>query len=110
MSHKASYFKAIPDREEVQCLLCPQGCKIRPGETGICGVRENQSGDLFALNYGATAAMALDPIEKKPLYHFLPGSKNSLTGSSWMQLILQFLPELAAFAGGYIWESKDDTS
>jgi pyruvate formate lyase activating enzyme len=56
----------------VECGLCPHRCHIRPGDRGLCGVRENRLGTLFALNYGWTIAAAVDPIEKKPLYHFLP--------------------------------------
>jgi len=60
---------------EVRCGVCPHRCRIREGSRGICGVRENQKGTLYALNYGMTVAVAIDPMEKKPLYHFLPGSK-----------------------------------
>ncbi|ATW28833.1 AmmeMemoRadiSam system radical SAM enzyme [Candidatus Formimonas warabiya] len=56
------------------CALCPRGCVIKPGGTGFCRVRQNRQGILYALNYGKYTALALDPIEKKPLYHFFPGS------------------------------------
>jgi len=56
------------------CELCPRGCVIKPGNKGFCRVRENRDGVLYALNYGKYTALALDPIEKKPLYHFFPGS------------------------------------
>jgi len=59
----------------VQCRLCNHFCAIRPGERGTCGVRENRDGTLYALNYGKIAAMNLDPVEKKPLYHFQPGTR-----------------------------------
>ncbi|MDD3126472.1 MAG: AmmeMemoRadiSam system radical SAM enzyme [Candidatus Izemoplasmatales bacterium] len=58
----------------VRCLVCNHYCYIKSGNRGICGVRENRQGTLFTLNYGLTIASAIDPIEKKPLYHFLPGS------------------------------------
>jgi pyruvate formate lyase activating enzyme len=58
---------------EVHCRLCPQSCRIRPGRKGFCGVRLNEEGVLYTLNYGCVASVALDPIEKKPLYHFHPG-------------------------------------
>ncbi|EGB14819.1 Radical SAM domain protein [Pseudodesulfovibrio mercurii] len=58
----------------VQCRLCNHFCMIKPGERGQCGVRENIEGTLYALNYGKVAALNLDPVEKKPLYHFQPGS------------------------------------
>jgi len=58
----------------VQCHVCHHECLIKVDSRGICGVRENRQGTLYALNYGITVAAAIDPIEKKPLYHFLPGS------------------------------------
>jgi pyruvate formate lyase activating enzyme len=70
---EASYYKA-GDSGRVECTLCPHNCKIAPGKRGICGVRENQDGKLVSLVYGKLAASHIDPIEKKPLFHFLPGS------------------------------------
>lgn len=63
------------DNHLVRCDVCGHHCLIKEGRKGICGVRENRQGKLFALNYSLTAAQAIDPIEKKPLYHFLPGTK-----------------------------------
>ncbi|MCX7750285.1 MAG: AmmeMemoRadiSam system radical SAM enzyme [Candidatus Bipolaricaulota bacterium] len=60
--------------ERVRCALCPHRCLIPPGGRGVCGVRENREGTLYALTHGRLVSQALDPIEKKPLYHFLPGS------------------------------------
>ena len=56
--------------------LCPHNCVIQPDHRGICGVRENQSGNLIALSYGKAIAVHDDPIEKKPLFHVLPGSRS----------------------------------
>jgi len=58
----------------VRCVLCPHRCRIAEGESGICKVRRNEGGRLITLVYGLAAAMHVDPIEKKPLFHFLPGS------------------------------------
>ncbi len=58
----------------VKCLACAHGCVIAEGRTGLCGVRRNVQGELQSLVYGLLAAVALDPIEKKPLYHYLPGT------------------------------------
>ena len=58
----------------VHCVLCPQRCRIKLGEVGTCGVRRNDAGTLVSLVYGLTVAENVDPIEKKPLFHFLPGS------------------------------------
>jgi len=58
-----------------QCHLCSHNCRIKEGKRGICGVRENEGGTLYSLVYGRLVSSAVDPIEKKPLYHFLPGSR-----------------------------------
>jgi pyruvate formate lyase activating enzyme len=59
---------------QVQCFLCRHRCRIGEGKRGLCRVRENQSGKLVSIFYGKPIALSTDPIEKKPLYHFLPGS------------------------------------
>lgn len=60
---------------KVQCNLCAHRCVINPGKKGICKVKENNSGILYTKVYGRTITQNIDPIEKKPLYHFYPGSK-----------------------------------
>lgn len=60
---------------KVACRLCSHFCLIEEGQRGLCGVRQNRGGALFALSYGKIAAMNMDPVEKKPLYHFHPGSQ-----------------------------------
>jgi pyruvate formate lyase activating enzyme len=60
----------------VQCHLCRFRCRIETGRRGICGVRENSGGKLYSLVYGLAVAEQVDPIEKKPLYHVLPGSRS----------------------------------
>jgi pyruvate formate lyase activating enzyme len=62
------------ENNDVRCFLCPHNCKIPPGRRGLCGVRENKDGKLYSLVYGKIIAEHVDPIEKKPLFHFLPGS------------------------------------
>jgi pyruvate formate lyase activating enzyme len=64
----------LPDGA-VRCGVCAHRCLVRPGRTGICGVRENRDGVLVATAYGAAVAVATDPIEKKPLFHVAPGSR-----------------------------------
>ena len=59
----------------VECLLCPHHCRITDGKTGICGSRRNQGGVLFSEVYAKPCALVIDPVEKKPLYHFHPGTK-----------------------------------
>ena len=62
--------------QQVRCRLCGHECVIAAGKTGICQVRENQAGKLVSLNYDALVAVNVDPIEKKPLFHFLPGTQS----------------------------------
>ncbi len=69
---EAMYYEPINDGR-VNCLLCPHNCSIAEGKSGICRVRENIGGRLYSRNYGKVAAIAMDPIEKKPLYHYYPG-------------------------------------
>ena len=59
---------------KLRCRLCRHECLIAPGKRGICQVRENRDGKLYTLNYRKAISVAIDPIEKKPFYHFLPGS------------------------------------
>lgn len=72
--HPARWWEPMAD-QKVRCHLCPRRCLIAPGERGYCEVRQNREGKLFSLVYGYPAAMHNDPIEKKPLYHFLPGTQ-----------------------------------
>lgn len=68
---EAYLYKKLADKK-VQCRNCTHYCLISPNERGICAVRENQNGTLYALNYNKAAACHIDPIEKKPFFHFLP--------------------------------------
>jgi len=71
--HEARQY-IIKENNAVQCTLCSHRCRIADGKHGICGVRQNTGGALYATTYGFVSAEAVDPIEKKPLYHFLPGT------------------------------------
>lgn len=71
---KESYSYEQLEDKRVRCLTCAQRCFILPQSFGLCGVRKNIEGRLYALNYGKTIATGVDPIEKKPLFHFLPGT------------------------------------
>ena len=71
--HEALAYEKLPDRK-VHCLLCPRGCTVSDGERGYCGVRENRGGTYRTLVYARPCALHVDPIEKKPLFHFLPGT------------------------------------
>jgi pyruvate formate lyase activating enzyme len=67
-------YKVRADNETVRCIICPRMCTLKPGQRGFCGTKENQGGKLINLTYGLLSAIAVDPIEKKPLAHFYPGS------------------------------------
>ena len=74
LSHvEARYYRKHPDRE-VECLLCPRLCRLGDKERGYCGVRENDGGTYYTLVYGKACSINVDPIEKKPFFHFLPGT------------------------------------
>lgn len=70
---EALLYQQLPDKT-VKCELCPNFCVIKSGKLGVCRVRKNIKGKLYSLNYDKVAAMHTDPIEKKPLYHFLPAT------------------------------------
>ncbi|WP_340818642.1 AmmeMemoRadiSam system radical SAM enzyme [Methanolobus sp. WCC4] len=73
MIREAMLYDRLDDGK-VRCKLCSHRCRIAPGKRGICAVRENREGTLYTLNYNVVSSEALDPIEKKPLFHFHPGS------------------------------------
>jgi len=70
---EAMFYKKL-EKLTVQCFLCAHECLISEGKRGICGVRENREGTLYSLVYGKVIAMNVDPVEKKPLFHFYPAS------------------------------------
>ena len=73
-THEAAFYEK-QEKGSVRCRLCPHNCTIHDGKYGICGVRKNTAGVLYTEIYGRLTALAMDPIEKKPLYHFHPGSR-----------------------------------
>lgn len=75
MIHEALLYEKEAENR-VRCGLCAHRCRIDPGARGICGVRENRKGTLQSLIYGSILAENVDPIEKKPFFHFLPGSRS----------------------------------
>jgi len=70
---EAMFYEKLPDKR-IKCVLCPRECVIGDRERGWCGVRENRDGIYYTLAYANPCAVHVDPIEKKPFYHFLPGS------------------------------------
>lgn len=70
---EADYYTKLANGK-LLCQLCPHSCQLSEGETGLCRVRQNLKGKLYSLVYGRPSSLAIDPVEKKPLFHFLPGS------------------------------------
>lgn len=107
--HEAMYYEEIGDGE-VRCRLCPHHCRLRHDEAGLCGVRVNEAGRLISINYGEIASLALDPIEKKPLYHFYPASNILSVGSFGCNLFCPFCQNyLLAHAGRFISDGEKDS-
>ncbi len=74
MRHKAMLWEPLAGKK-AHCYLCAHHCRISEGDFGFCGMRQNTEGELFTFAYGTVIAGHVDPIEKKPFYHFLPGSR-----------------------------------
>jgi len=86
---EALWWKKI-DREKILCTLCPRYCEIGIGQPGFCYIRQNIDGKLYSLGYGKPTGIAIDPIEKKPLNHFLPGTKILSFGTAGCNLGCKF--------------------
>jgi len=88
--HKeALHYKKI-DKDTVACLLCPRACVLKNGQRGFCRVRESKDGKLYTLVYELPCAVHVDPIEKKPIYHMLPGSKSFSIATAGCNLRCKF--------------------
>lgn len=85
----ALYFEKTDD-DKVKCTLCPHYCFINEGKTGICKVRRNSNSELFSESYGKVSAIHVDPIEKKPLFHYYPGSNIISVGGIGCNLKCKF--------------------
>ncbi len=93
-----------------ECRICPHHCKIEEGHLGLCNARTNQNGEIISDNYGKLTAVALDPIEKKPLYHFHPGSKILSIGSYGCNLNCPFCQNCdISMVGGTELETEEVT-
>jgi len=79
MQKEALYYEKL-ENKKIQCHLCPWECLLTEGKSGVCRGKENLEGVLYAINYAKAVSIALDPIEKKPLYHFYPGTDILSTG------------------------------
>jgi pyruvate formate lyase activating enzyme len=79
--HQAVLYERLTE-SRVRCHICQWHCTINPAKTGVCRVYQNRNGVLYSLNYARASSVAVDPIEKKPLFHFFPGTK-ALSLGSW---------------------------
>lgn len=86
--HPARWW--IPDGSAVLCQLCPRGCRVPDGGTGFCNARTNVNGELRTLTYGQVCASTVDPVEKKPVFHFRPGSRLFSVGTFGCNLDCDF--------------------
>lgn len=86
----ARHFEKIAGTGSVRCLLCSHRCVIAPGKKGFCRSRANDGGTLFALNYARACAVNMDPVEKKPLYHFLPSTSILSIGTNFCNFSCRF--------------------
>jgi len=86
---KAMYFEKLSD-DVVKCTLCPFNCILSSGQTGSCKARKNEDGELVSLTYGKPVSLAIDPIEKKPLFHFYPGTQVFSLGTAGCNLHCSF--------------------
>ncbi len=89
MSHPARYWHAMEDGR-LQCDLCPRDCKIAPGQRGLCFVRAHENGQMVLTTYGRSSGFCIDPIEKKPLNHFYPGTPILSFGTAGCNLTCKF--------------------
>ncbi len=87
--HTARWWETLPDGR-IHCYLCPRHCHIGEGQHGFCYIRQNVEAELVQLGYGRPAALAIDPVEKKPLFHFHPGTPILSMGAAGCNLGCQF--------------------
>lgn len=102
--HEASYYEK-EGGGVVRCKLCPNFCRLKPGQTGPCRARKNVDGKLYSLVYGNIAAKHLDPIQKKPLYHFLPGTAAYSIATTGCNLACRFCQNWQ-IAQVFPWETR----
>ncbi len=89
MSHPTHHWHELDDGR-VQCDVCPRACKLREGQRGLCFVRAREGGEIVLTTYGRSSGFCVDPIEKKPLNHFLPGSSVLSFGTAGCNLACRF--------------------
>ena len=90
MSFPARYWSVSNDRESLICEICPRFCRLKDGQRGLCYVRKRQGDQLVLDTYGRSSGFCIDPIEKKPLNHFLPGTPVLSFGTAGCNLVCKF--------------------
>ena len=88
-TYPGRFWRTLPDGR-VQCDLCPRLCRLRDGQRGMCFVRANEGGEMVLTTYGRSSGFCIDPIEKKPLNHFLPGTPVLSFGTAGCNLACKF--------------------
>src|SRR5438067_10813030 len=88
-SHPTRYWHALPDGR-IQCDVCPRTCRLHEGQRGLCYVRARHGGGMVLTTYGRSSGFCIDPIEKKPLNHFLPGTPVLSFGTAGCNLTCKF--------------------
>jgi pyruvate formate lyase activating enzyme len=86
---EALYYKKHPEME-IECQICPKNCRVGDIERGYCGAKENRSGTYYSLVHSRPCAVHVDPIEKKPLFHFLPGTRSFSIGTAGCNMDCKF--------------------
>lgn len=87
---KEAQWWELTDNNKILCTLCPRYCKIGEGQPGFCYIRQNRNGKLVTIGYGRPTGFAIDPVEKKPLNHFLPGTEILSFGTAGCNLGCKF--------------------
>ena len=87
---RAGWWRDTDQGQRLRCELCPRGCLLAPGTRGFCFVRENRDGQMVTTTYGRSTGFCVDPIEKKPLNHFYPGTSVLSFGTAGCNLGCKF--------------------
>jgi pyruvate formate lyase activating enzyme len=90
MNVKTQYWHKLTGKDQVQCDLCPRACKLHEGQRGLCFVRACEGGEVVLTTYGRSSGFCVDPIEKKPLNHFYPGTSVLSFGTAGCNLACKF--------------------
>ncbi len=90
VSDHPALFAVHSEGKDIQCILCPRMCKVKPGERGLCASRENVNGEYRVKVYGKPAQILIDPIEKDPFFHYRPGSKTLALGTPTCNLTCHY--------------------